>query len=196
MRGILFIALVLLGIQAGATTRIKWNKGCIVDTKGHVIGGEVSKQTNDMILFRSNDKVMAYNPHHIKSFSFYDDELKIARKFSATKESQKGPVFYELVVRGNVNIIRAERSVKVKVWNLPAISTEYLISWENKLTEISNFKQEVYQAMVKQCPLLEQFAKEQKLNPANPKDVFKIVSIFNKLSAPDDLIGAYSMITR
>lgn len=187
--------MVLLAVQVGATNEIKWSKGCIVDTKGHVIGGEISQQASDLILFRSNDKVMVYNPHHIKSFSYYDEELKISRKFNSTKELvRKTPVFYELIMRGNVNIIRAERNKNLL--SLSSVKYEYLIGWENKLIDFSDFKKDVYPVLIEQCPLLEGFTSEQRLSLTQISDVIQIIGMFNKLTAPVDLDGSYSIVTR
>ena len=198
MKRLIILALVFWIIPVGAKEEIKWKKGCIVDTQGHVIGGEVSHQSVDLVLFRSHDKVMVYNPYHVKSFSYYDEELKITRKFSSAKiVSSRAPLFFEVLVRGDIQVIKVMKSRGVLTGRPETLSAEFLISWKNELVPVADFKKVMYPDLVKRCPLLKQFVDEQKLNPSHLTGIISIVYMYNKLSAnPSDLTGSVSIVTR
>jgi hypothetical protein len=197
MKRLILLALVFWMMPADAKEEIKWSKGCIVDTKGRVIGGEVSHQSIDLVLFRSNDKVMVYNPYHVKSFSYYDEELKISRKFSSAKiESSRVPLFYEVVVRGDVQVIKVVTSRVLLTGLVEPNHVEYKIRWNTKLVSLNDFKTDVYPDLIKACPLLKQFANEQRLSPSNLKGILSIAYMYNKLTAnPTDLTGSVSIVT-
>lgn len=197
MKRLILLAVVFWMMPADAKEEIKWNKGCIVDTKGRVIGGEVSHQSVDLVLFRSNNKVMVYNPYHVKSFSYFDEELKISRKFSSAKiESNRTSQFYEVVVRGDVQVIKVMKSRGLLTGRPEGFSVEYMIKWQNNLVPLIDFKKEIYPELIERCPLLKQFSEEQRFSQSHLKGIISIVYMYNKLTAnPADLTGSVSVVT-
>lgn len=197
MKRLILLALVFWLMPADAKEEIKWSKGCIVDTRGRVIGGEVSHQSVELVLFRSHNKVMVYNPYHVKSFSYYDEELKISRKFNAGKvESSRVPLFYEVVVRGEVQVLKVVASRGLLTGRAASNSVEYKIRWNNKFVSLSDFKDDVYPELIRKCPLLSHFADEQQLSPSNLKGILSIAYMYNKLTtSPTDLTGSVSIAT-
>jgi hypothetical protein len=197
MKRLVLLAVVFCMVPAHAKEEIKWSKGCIVDTQGRVIGGEVSHQSVDLLLFRSNDKVMVYNPYHVKSFSYFDEELKISRKFSSAKiESSRTPLFYEVLVRGDVQIIKVQKGRGQLSGRLEGFSADYMVKWQNDLVPLLDFKRSVYPELIKQCPLLKQFSEEQRLSQSHLEGIINIVYMYNKLKASStDLTGSVSIVT-
>jgi hypothetical protein len=173
--------LSLFSAQAGDP--IKWSKGSVVEKDGQVRIGEISFQTIDLILFRADDKVMVYTPHHVKAFFYYDEDENVNRKFNSLKvDENQLPLFYEYVVWGKVQMVRLVKNKNLIKGKLrDTFDYNYLVSWNDSYSRIRDFKHSVLPSLVEESAIFEQLIHEQKLNPSSIIDVVSILKLYNKV---------------
>ena len=68
MRGLIILVFVMGLFTVQASDLIVWSKGSVVEKGGQVRVGELSFQSVDLILFKTEGKMMVYTPYHVKAF--------------------------------------------------------------------------------------------------------------------------------
>ena len=190
MRFLLLFGLLSIPLVGWSNNLINWNKGSVVDSHGKVLVGEVALQSIDLILFREDNQVSVFTPFQVKSFYYYDEGEHINRKFTALKlANHKTPLFYELVVWGEVQVVRLAKNrnlLKHKLGN--AKDYNYLVRYNDSYTKLDNFKRDVYNELIEKSPRLHQIIHKQKLSPFYEPDIIEIVKLYNWLgNLPDDV---------
>ena len=178
--------LVLLSLAAQASTP-RWLKGSLVLHTREVLTGEVSIEArHDVVLFRQHGHVEVYPAHKVSAVYYYDTAENINRKFvSLTSTSGYRPVFrlYEVVLSGEVNLLRHERLASTRSSNHEINGFQYLIRFQDDVTTLRKFRSRIYPKLLRAQPAsITQFVKGNHLNPSEPAAAIRIIQYYNTLT--------------
>jgi len=179
---IFIFSFTLCKLSAGVD-ELTWYEGSVVLETREVLVGEISLEINhDLILFRVNNQVTLYPAHKIHQVRFYDIRSDINRKFISLSDNN-GVVhewhLYETVVRGEVNVLRREKSITTGSSHNDDFV--YFVHYNNELSLLYSFRDKVYPAMVLQGgPQFESYVSDHKLNPNKSANAIEIVMYYNK----------------
>ena len=193
MKSLVLVGL-LVSIAALGGNHVDWSRGSVVDKDGQVRVGEISLQSIDLILFKADDQVTVYVPHQLRSFYFFDNSIKVNRKFASLKVgSRRTPLFYEVVVWGDVQVVRLAKNRNLLKHKLGGGSDyNYLIRRNHTYTKLDNFKRDVYGSMMEESPRLHDMVRKQQLSPFYVADIIEIVRLYNWLGRLPDEVTARS----
>jgi hypothetical protein len=160
-----------------------WYQGTIILKNEKTLHGEISLQSDhDAVFLKNGDAVMVYPAHKIQSFHFLDKESRATRKF-ITLEMLFGVgsmhLIYELVLEGEVNVIRKERAVWYSVY-YESMDYDYYILQEDQFIPINKFRKKIYPLLLENDPELKAYARENALGAGRLTDVLKIIEHYNE----------------
>jgi hypothetical protein len=181
MRSIFFFVALFFGLNTVAAQ--EWYQGTIVLKSEKILQGELSPQTDhDAVFLRNGDAVMVYPAHKLKSFHFFDSSASVARKFVALEVLlgvASAHQIYELVVEGEINVLRKERSMWYSVY-AEALDFDYYILLDDQFIPISKFKRKVYPSLLQNSKNLKKFVHDNTLAARRATDVVKIIEYYNR----------------
>jgi len=173
--------------------KVEWNDGVVVDNNGKVLSGEISFQTVDLILFRSQGQVSVFTPYQIKSFSYYDNVANVNRKFSSYQQgTARQNLFFELVVWGDIQVVRLPKGKSSSKRIRKPGGYNYLVGREDQFTKFDEFNRQIYPLLVAQSPTLHEAVQELQLSPYYTFDIIEIVRLYNRLGRPTGTIARNS----
>jgi hypothetical protein len=164
---------------------IQWSEGSLVLNNKQVLCGKIAVELKyDMVLFKSDDKVDVYPAHSVQSVFYYDATANVNRKFivlASGKYPMKKPYLYEVVLFGNVQIVRHLKDVSIAPY-ADADDFSYFIRTEDCLTPLEKFRKRLYDDMLHEGGLeLSVFVTEQHLDPNVSAHAIMIVEEYNRL---------------
>jgi hypothetical protein len=176
-----FLILLVSGVVYSETPT--WYEGSLVLKTSQVLKGQISVQTaNDMILFKSDDKLMVYTADKISSFFFYDHANNINRKYISLQEKINAFTtthLYEVVLYGEIKVLRK----LIFPFSDPTDdrnSYQYFVLFNRELSALNKFRTSIYPAIVNGSELTSKFVEEGKLNPNLRADAIRIIAYYNK----------------
>lgn len=171
-----------MGATVIASDLTKWSEGIIVMADGEVRQGELAFQVSDIVLFKAAGEVTVFPAHKVRSFRYYDRQANVNRRFvSRLRSTEKTASFYEVVVWGEVSVMRKlnyqtisnrEKSDKYDY--------DYFICFQSKLVPLRNFRNQVYPNLISNSSQVERLINAHHLNPNNQADAIQIVQLYNK----------------
>jgi len=179
--------LVLLSLAARAYTP-QWLQGSLVLHTQEVLTGELSIEArHDMVLFRRHDHVEVYPAHKISAVYYYDTAVNINRKFvSLASTSGYRLVFrlYEVVLSGEVNLLRHERLAAVRSTNHEVQGFQYVVRFRDAIITLRKFRSRIYPELLRtHSDGITRFVKDNHLNPSEPAAAIRIMQYYNTLIA-------------
>jgi hypothetical protein len=195
VRKLLPFLLVLLSLAAQASIP-QWLKGSLVLHTREVLTGEVSIEArHDVVLLRQHGHVDVYPAHKISAVYYYDTTVNINRKFvSLASTSSYRPVFrlYEVVLAGEVNLLRHERLAAPNFNHHEIQGFQYLIRFQDDVIALRKFRNRIYPKLLRAQPAsIAQFVKANHLNPSEPAAAIRIIQYYNTLSADHVTVAMY-----
>jgi hypothetical protein len=179
----IFLFLFTFSVQASFSESPVWYEGSLVLKTNQVLKGQLSVQsTHDLILFKSDNKLMVYTADKINSFFFYDGASNINRKYISLEEKINAFTsnhLYEIVLNGEVKVVRK----LIFPFSDPSDdgnSYNYFVLSDNELMTLNKFRTKVYPALLTRSETLSRFMEDNKLNPNHRADIIKIVDYYNK----------------
>ncbi len=171
---------VLAGAHAGNPEE-KWYQGSVVLNNQQVIVGDISiYPTHHVIMFRTEKGITTFPAAKIESLFFYDAAANINRKFISRTEPGQGfskHQLYEVVLSGTIPVLR--KQIAMAQSTDQANDFDYFLLYGNEMIELRKFKRLVYPQIRKQSKELLTFVKKDKLDPAQPANVIKIIRQYN-----------------
>ena len=169
---------------------INWHQGSLVTADHQVLIGEISIQTNELLLMRNDNQSNVYPVHKIQSVRFYDRDADINRKFIVLRNEEtdfyQGSL-YEIVVLGKLEIVRQQKSLIRGKISSDDLDFDYFIVREGSMTKLQNFRRKFYSQLMAGSGELQQFVKEEKLDPNSLADAIRIVMFYNSMILPPAL---------
>jgi len=177
--------LVLLSLAAQASSP-SWLQGSLVLHTREVLTGDVSIEArHDVVLLRQNGHVDVYPAHRISAVYFYDPAANVNRKFvSLASTPSHRPVYrlYEIVVAGEINLLRHERLAAGHSANHEIQGFQYVVHFQNDIIALNKFRNRIYPRLVRAQPEnLATFVKDNHLNPNEPAAAIRIIQYYNTL---------------
>ena len=187
--------LVLLSLGAQAAS-VQWLPGSLVLHTSQVLTGEVSIEArHDVVLFRHNGHVDVYAAHKVSAVYYYDPTANVNRKFvSLTSTSGYRPVYrlYEVVLAGEVNLLRHERLTAAQSSHHEIHGFQYVVRFQDTVMALRKFRSRIYPRLVRSQPeSITAFVKDHHLNPSEPAAAIRIIQYYNALMA-----GHYAVAVR
>lgn len=185
MKGAIFALFLFCGQLYGR--EVSWYAGSIVLTDQHVLVGEISVQSAELIFFRDRGLVSVYPSHKILSVRYYDKDANINRKFRVIFNSKSVvPQYslYESVVLGSFDVVRKQRGMTKDLLGSEIDDFEYFIESDGSFIPLRHFKHTLYPHMMAASQSLRQFVKTEKLDATRPADAIRIVMFYNS-TIPD-----------
>jgi hypothetical protein len=160
-----------------------WFRGSVLLQNGNVLYGEISFWTGRDALFLSEgDVVMAVPAFRIQSFSFFDDESEIERKF-VTMPSTHGAAttfqFYEVVVDGTISVLRQQHLYWYSL-RLQMSDYDYFVVKDDQFMPINKFRRELYHDLKRNSSALAAFAARERLSLYNIEDNIRLIEYYNE----------------
>ncbi len=177
---VLFLALQIT--MAWGQPVIDWNAGSVVLSDQSVMVGDIYHPKGfDLIIYKTGEGQIALNASMVQGFRYYDSAANINRKFVSIKRSQ-GNRFYEVVVGGEVSVVRDFKPFANRANPDEIDSYNYFTFASNSLEPIHQFKRKVFPKLLEQYPeQLEAFVHKEKLAIYEMKSALLIIEKFNRL---------------
>lgn len=188
---LLFASLLFIRVFS-AFGEEKAYEGVVVMLNGEVVTGSFLFDEKKDLLYREKESGLEiFPPFRVKSFSFYDAHQNMNRQYIMLAVRNNGYPFqfYEVVVRGEVKVLRKRKEQDSPV--KPGTEEEgfsrhhkenysYYILLENKLTDIRQFAAEVYPVLKEKNKAdLAKVIKEDDLNIHNAGTAISLIKLYN-----------------
>ena len=137
----------------------------------------------DIVLLKVNDRVQVYPAHAVESVHFYDERENINRKFLslAQPDQYARPALYEVVVRGEVAVLRrAKDYINTRVSEQDAF--DFFLWHDASLIPLNRFRDKIYPMMLaRHQTAMTTYKTERDINPNNPADAIRLIKFYNEL---------------
>jgi hypothetical protein len=179
----LLLGLLLLNFIVLSAEPITWYSGSLVLNSGEVIVGEFFASTRyDMVLYRAEGHVNVYPAHKIRSIHYYDPLNNINRKFMSSQHDGPGYRLYEIVLTGEISILRKQNRA-THTTEEDVESFDYYIYNSRGFYELSQFRGKLYAFIKAQLgEELLAYIKENKLKINEKDDAIRIIAFYNHCS--------------
>ena len=190
MRKLFILLFSTLSISVFAQQHPVWHSGSVVLEDGQVLAGEMVVHIDfGTLLVKSADQLIVLPPHKINFFRYYDEAENINRQFiSMNVSGSKNKMFYELVVKGDYQIVRRVRHAHI---SKPAEIDDYsyFVLHQKNLVPIAHFKKEIIPGLVASNPTIADWVNENKLDVRKRETAILVLKEYNRLSHSKHLVA-------
>lgn len=180
-----YLSLLLMALcsNAFASPSPTWYDGVVVLSDQEILTGQVAiHKRQNLILFRSGEKVTVYPAHKIQNVYYYDQHADINRKFVSIANHEHGYADYqlfEIVLRGPVTVLRKER---LHLNDEDHEDFNYFTLYREEVLPIKQFRKKVYPHLSDCDPFkFSAYEAKERLNPNSTKDVISLIKFYNQL---------------
>ena len=183
-----FVLLILFCCAVFCVYSQGWYKGIVYLNNGGVVSGEIAHTpgTDHILLgFGDEEPAMVLPCFRITSFSFYDDEAELERKFISLRTTigaAKPYYFYEVVTEGALTVVRKQLNLWFSLRD-ETIEFDYYILNNGEVIPIHDFKDALYPSLKSSSTMLSDFAKKNKINPARIRDAVRFIEYYNEVQS-------------
>lgn len=191
--------LVVLGVliaSAGYAQQFSfemWHGGYLILEGGDTLRGQVKYNLqNDLLQLQHNSKVETYTARKVVFFEIFDAMQKEYRRFYslpyASTTGYKAPVFFELLTEGKMTLL-ARESIEYKTYSsfyyygsytrLVLVYKYFLLQENGNISEFIGKRNDWIYAMGNYGDEVQKFAKSNKLDFDEKKDLTRIVEYYN-----------------
>jgi len=159
-----------------------WHQGSVVLASGEVLTGEISRQSDDLILLRSAGEMKVLPAHKVRSFRYHDAAQNINRRFLALAAGTTAYYhFFETVTSGNLTVLRKQRMFRESIEEEDSGSFEFYIMSDGAVTLMKNFRTRYYNSI--RHRLEGNGVDISSFDPNSPADALRLILLFNQLPA-------------
>jgi hypothetical protein len=172
-----------------------WYKGVIQLNTKEKVWGEINYNPQyDIIQCKNEGMIKAFSAHNVVAFRFFDEELSVNRYFRTVEEKRgfyKKKSFYEIVIDGNLKIIRKKKNFtsfksSPEEYSVHEKDYNYFVLNGGRLTKISKFKKEIIRGMMRDREEeIKSYMKAEKLYSYRLRDQILIVDRYNELKGTE-----------
>jgi hypothetical protein len=136
-----------------------------------------------VVFFKNNNERIALNAAKVQSFLYYDSIFNVIHKFVSLK-SEKGFQFYEVVIRGQLYILRKCRGRMKQCGQDKINSYLYFILFNGNLMPAKNFRKRVLPELLEeQAGAIQTYIDKEKLDPSELTSIILIAKEYNRMMA-------------
>lgn len=179
----LLIGLLFVNFYAVAHT-VEWHEGSVVLRNHQVLTGAVAIDVkHDLVLHKVDSQVNVYPAYKVMWLYFYDAPANINRRYMVwpvIRSDLRVPVqLYEVVLQGDIMVLRRPRDSHATA----AIDGyRYFVKQDAALVPLAAFKKKVYPGLLEEtCGMLDDFRKENRLDPSQIADAVRLIEFYNKM---------------
>jgi hypothetical protein len=197
MKKLLFLFLLFLAVAANGQqfSFEYWHNGYLVLEGGDTLKGSIKYNLQtDLIQMQANNHLETYTARKVVFFEIFDALFKDYRKFYSLPFSSTGgyraPVFFELLTEGKMTLLTRE-VLEYKTYSsfyyygsyqrLVLVNKYFLLDDRGEIKEFVGKKNDWLYAMGNHGEEVQKFAKGNKLDFDEKKDLTKIVEYYNSL---------------
>jgi len=168
----------------------------MLETEGYFTGWISIDTKNDVLLLKNGNQIKAYPALKVKKLQLFDDDLKVNRDFITydlpLKKGISKKIFLEVVLTGEINIYRKEKTIPSTNIENEVISDYkikhdyiYYAEVDHELIPLNKFRKMVFPQLVQltQEEII-QFKKENKLTYNNLAHQILLIDYCNSLQNP------------
>ena len=177
-------------VEVSAADVVRWNQGVIVMSDGNVRQGELAYQMSEMVLFRTAGEVSVLPAYKIHSFRYYDARENVNRKFVSRRSLSGTMDFYEMIVVGEVSVVRRfSHQVITNRKKSDIDDYDYFVCLQDNLVPLKQFRNKVYPNLLTSSHQMEIQIKTHHLNPNRKADAIQIIQLYNKATSVETLVA-------
>ncbi len=178
----------------------EWNPGVVMLESNKILEGDIKyDHKNGVIQCRENGKIKAFSSHGVASFYYLNETTNILHRFIAveqeTKENYRRKQFYEIVLEGDLTLLRKRNKSADPVrkgHNSGSASLmhhilcyDYYVYRDGEMTEINKFKKRVMPLMKDKKREVVSYADKKSLKLYYLMDQISLISYYNGLMYAD-----------
>ncbi len=180
----LYTSFQILVIFYSATAQpIEWREGVVVLSDDRVINGFIHHAKGfDLIFFRTEEEKIVLTADKVQLFRYYDSAADINRKFVSEKKNTWGFQFYEVVINGEVSVLRELRRYADKVHPDEIESYNYFTCINGLLEPMIYFRNRVFRKLLEErTSEIQTYVHSNRLNPNEMRSALLIIKEFNRI---------------
>ncbi|MGK7397349.1 MAG: hypothetical protein ACNS62_22420 [Candidatus Cyclobacteriaceae bacterium M3_2C_046] len=189
------ILLVLLSLQLYAGD-YQWFSGKIQLSNQEIISGELSiDYYRNLIMCKNEYKIKTFPAFQVDQFSFFDQKINQVRQFRSVTLSSYEEVFFEIVLAGEISLLRREKSMNFPTMDFYSFFTptkhepsrgyksyfEYFFLVDHKIIKIKNFKRQIDRFTRNRKIEIDQFMNRENMDLKNYHEKIKLIKYYNLL---------------
>jgi hypothetical protein len=162
---------------------VEWRGGMVVLTDDQVLTGTIYyPQRFGMIFLRTDKDKVALSAAKVHHFRYYDSAANINRKFVSIKINKWESRFYELVIGGEVNVLRELKRYADKSHPDEIDSYWYYTLINNTMVPLMHFRNKVYPKLLEeQLVEIQTFVHRERLDLNEMRSALLIIKEFNRI---------------
>jgi len=166
---------------------LEWREGVVVLHGGRVINGLIHHPKGfNLIFLKTDEDKIVLTSGKVQLFRYYDPDANINRKFVSLKGSKWGFEFYEVVVNGEVSVLRELKRYADKTHPDEIDSYDYFTCMNGTLEPMMHFRNRVFPRLLEERPLeIRAYMHKERLDPNEMKSALLIIMEFNRIRQND-----------
>ncbi len=162
---------------------VEWDSGAAVLQDGRVLAGRIHYPKGHGLIFIQNDKVkIVLTAEKILSFCYYDSASNINRRFISLNKDKWGAHFYEVVINGEVSVLRELKRYADKSHPDEIDSYRYFTFINNIMVPLMYFRKKTYPKLLEERPIeIQAYVHRENLDPNDMRAAFLIIMEFNRI---------------
>lgn len=175
-----------------------WNPGVLVLKNNETVKGDIYYNSEyDLVQIKLDDQIKTYSAYHVQYFQFYDEIREINRLYAtmetfATKKKRKGVAFYEVLIDGEMVLLRKEDIHYFQDYEIlynaidlvPSLASKHYVFFKENLINFKNFRKEILPLMADKAEDIEKYIKDNNFNTQDLVGQILIIDYYNFLKDP------------
>lgn len=193
-----FLTLVnLTSVSAQEWAFELWHEGKMVLESGDTLKGQIKYDLQqDLLQFKSNQSLQeAYTARKVLFFEIFDNTVRRYRQFFSLPYSintgYKAPVFFELLVEGNITLLSRE-ALEYRTFSSPyfiggsytrlvLVNKYFLLEEDGDIIDFEVKKADLLSKMGKKGDKVERYMKDNRLRVDDKYELVRIINYYNTL---------------
>jgi hypothetical protein len=177
------VMLFLMTTCSFASFAEEWYQGSVILKSKSVLRGEISiRHGYDVVFFRVSDQISVIPAFKIAYVNLFDEDLQAQRRFVSLNigvGAARSFQFFELLVDGEVSILRRELSVWYSL-HLDLTDFEYFVLYDEEIHDLHKFRKKVYPTLINKSEgALESYVTTNQLSPKTLEDILDMTQYYN-----------------
>ena len=150
---------------------------------GSVINGSIHYPKGfGMIFIKNDEEKIVLTAEKVRLFRYYDSISNINRKFVSIKKNDHTTQFYEVVINGEVSVVREMKKYADRSHPDEIDSYRYFAHYKNLMIPLTHFRNKVYPKLVEEQPIdIRTYVRGERLDPNEMQSALLIIKEFNRV---------------
>jgi len=161
---------------------MEWQRGVVVLIDERVLTGSIYNPKGfDLIFLQTKEDRIALSAGKVRLFRYYDSIANINRKFVSVKGEKGNCHFYEVIINGEVSVLREFKRFANRSHPDEIDSYNYYTYVNQTLEPIINFKNKVLPKLLEDRGEIQEFIRRERLDHYGMKSALLIIAEFNRI---------------